>query len=64
MLDTSFLGFIVCGAFLGRAYFDLLYFVVAAVALLKIHSRQAAPEQPVTAPPEPQRQTKEWIAVS
>jgi putative inorganic carbon (hco3(-)) transporter len=41
MLDTSLVGFLVCGTFLGRAYFDLLYFVVAAVALLRIHCNSA-----------------------
>lgn len=36
MLETSFLAYMVSGAFLGRAYFDLAYQLVASTIILKI----------------------------
>ena len=35
MLQFSILGFLVSGAFLGRAYFDYFFTLVACVAILK-----------------------------
>jgi putative inorganic carbon (HCO3(-)) transporter len=46
MLEVSFLGYVVSGAFLPRAYFDLWFQLAAATALLKIlywQEREAAP---------------------
>jgi putative inorganic carbon (HCO3(-)) transporter len=46
MLEVSFLGYIVSGSFLPRAYFDLWFQLAAATALLKIlylQERESAP---------------------
>jgi len=40
MLSLSLIGFLTCGAFLGRAYFDLFFTIVACVAVLSYVSRQ------------------------
>lgn len=41
MLTMSFVGYLVCGAFLGRAYFDLMYQLVAvAIVLLTLADRE------------------------
>jgi probable O-glycosylation ligase (exosortase A-associated) len=59
MLQLSFASFLVSGAFLGRAYFDLFYQLVATVIILKSLARRElqeaqAPEgSEVTAVPEP-----------
>jgi len=39
-LETSFLAFLVSGAFLGRAYFDLFYQMVACTIILKVVYRK------------------------
>ncbi|HVH72103.1 MAG TPA: O-antigen ligase family protein, partial [Candidatus Dormibacteraeota bacterium] len=59
MLDTSFLGYLVSGAFLGRAYFDLLYFIVAAVVLLKIHWTSLKEESTAMQKPQPNQMEEE-----
>ena len=48
MLQVSMVGFAVSGAFLGLAYFDLYYHLIALVVLLKVQSQQFAlqPEEP------------------
>jgi probable O-glycosylation ligase (exosortase A-associated) len=40
MLQVSFIAFLVSGAFLGRAYFDLLYQLVATVIIVKVLASQ------------------------
>ncbi len=43
MLEAGLFGFMVSGAFLGRAYFDLYFLLVAATVILKIlYIREAA----------------------
>ena len=42
MLEVSIFGYLVGGAFLGRAYFDLFYHIVASVAILGSLARQTA----------------------
>lgn len=50
MLEVSFLGYIISGSFLPRAYFDLWFQLVAGVVLLKIlYRRQQDSEAMVTA---------------
>jgi hypothetical protein len=43
MLQASFLAYMVSGAFLTEAYFDLFYHLVSVVILLKVLVRQEAP---------------------
>jgi putative inorganic carbon (HCO3(-)) transporter len=45
MLQTSLLAFAVCGAFLGRHYFDLFFDIVACVVMLKVAAENEANEQ-------------------
>jgi putative inorganic carbon (HCO3(-)) transporter len=40
MLEASLIAFMVCGAFLGRPYFDLFYQLIASVVVLKIMCRR------------------------
>jgi probable O-glycosylation ligase (exosortase A-associated) len=40
MLELSLLGYMVCGVFLGLAYFDLVYHLIASVILLKVLARR------------------------
>jgi len=48
MLEFSLIGFMVSGAFLGRAYFDFYFSIVAAVAILRQLCREewASPHDP------------------
>ena len=48
MLQVSMVGYAVSGAFLGLAYFDLYYHLIALVVLIKVQVQQLAdqPEQP------------------
>lgn len=57
MLQASFLAYMVSGAFLTEAYFDLFYHLVSAVILLKVLARQMVPAAaPAPAPaPSPAR---------
>jgi len=47
MLQVSLVGFATSGAFLGLAYFDLYYHLIALVVLLKVQGRQLA-GQPIS----------------
>jgi probable O-glycosylation ligase (exosortase A-associated) len=40
MLEASLIAFMVCGAFLGRPYFDLFYQLIASIVVLKIICRR------------------------
>ncbi|HZF16072.1 MAG TPA: putative O-glycosylation ligase, exosortase A system-associated [Steroidobacteraceae bacterium] len=50
MLQVSFIGFAVSGAFLGLAYFDLPYHIMALMVLLHEHVKEARASSPVTDP--------------
>jgi probable O-glycosylation ligase (exosortase A-associated) len=49
MLQASFAGYVVCGAFLSMSYFDLFYHLVAIVIILKklvlVHEQESAKTQ-------------------
>jgi probable O-glycosylation ligase (exosortase A-associated) len=49
MLRQSLIGFLVCGAFLGRAYFDYFFTIVAAIAILGHVARDAWVAEDTTA---------------
>jgi probable O-glycosylation ligase (exosortase A-associated) len=51
MLQVSLVGYAASGAFLGLAYFDLYYHLIAIVVLLKVQSRQLG-EQAVSTEPQ------------
>jgi len=51
MLQVSLVGFAASGAFLGLAYFDLYYHLIALIVLLKVQSRQLA-GQPISVAPQ------------
>jgi probable O-glycosylation ligase (exosortase A-associated) len=42
MLETCLVGYVTSGAFLGRAYFDLSYHLIASTIILKVLARQQA----------------------
>jgi hypothetical protein len=45
MLQVSVIAFMVCGAFLGRAYFDLFYNVVIMAVILKVLAKKELQKQ-------------------
>ena len=45
MFQLSLVGFLVSGAFLGRAYFDYFFLIVACIAILKYVARQESAEE-------------------
>ncbi len=52
MLQICLVGYMACGAFLGRAYFDLSYHLIASAVILKTIARQEAKvpaERPILA---------------
>jgi probable O-glycosylation ligase (exosortase A-associated) len=53
MLEASMAGYLICGAFLSLSYFDLLYTLVAATAILRVLVRQAPAAQPAEEAPVP-----------
>lgn len=54
MLRASFAAYVVGGAFLGLAYFDLFYYLVVAIVILKMLVRQElAAQAAAAAPPAP-----------
>jgi putative inorganic carbon (hco3(-)) transporter len=63
MIQSCLLGYIVSGAFLPRAYFDLWFQFVAATAVLKILYRQAQ-KLPVTDEAVSRSEPAEWEGVS
>ncbi|HVI11158.1 MAG TPA: putative O-glycosylation ligase, exosortase A system-associated [Candidatus Binatia bacterium] len=56
MIQLSLVTFLISGAFLGRAYFDLFYQLVATVILLKVLAREPVWEPEETSP-EPAEET-------
>ena len=58
MLEVSFLGYIVSGSFLPRAYFDLWFQLVAAVVLLKILYRRQQDSEAIAAAENPTLSSK------
>lgn len=54
MLQVSLVGFATSGAFLGLAYFDLYYHLIAIVILLKVQARQLTAQAVPVAPLEAQ----------
>jgi hypothetical protein len=54
MIEISLLGYVVSGAFLPRAYFDLWFQLAAATALLKILYDQARSSQMMEEVPSPE----------
>lgn len=61
MLQVSLVGYAVCGAFLGRAYFDLYFNLIALIVILRSlvpdpkHATKAAGAQAPLPAPEPRR---------
>ncbi len=53
MLEASMAGYLICGAFLSLSYFDLVYTLVAATAILNVLVRQAPATREVEAAPAP-----------
>jgi hypothetical protein len=49
MIQVSIVGYATSGAFLGLAYFDLYYHLIAIVILLKVQVQKLS-EQSITAP--------------
>jgi putative inorganic carbon (hco3(-)) transporter len=54
MIDTGLVGFLVSGSFLGRAYFDLYFVLIAGLVVLTILVKKAKYEFIVNEDPEPE----------
>ena len=66
MLQVSLVGYAVSGAFLGLAYFDLYYHLIALVVLMKVQVQRLAeqPEQPIVQGPNTFRRPRQERAAA